>query len=99
MEEVGVVEVAAVVVLIAGMIVGMIAETIVEWTDETIAVMIEKMIAVGIIGDPDHLEVAIVEEIVEVIVEAQENPPEGMIVVVGSAKVEIVVSEVVIEEV
>merc|ERR1739848_359228 len=48
MEEVGVVVAAAVVVLI----VGMIAETIVEWTDETIAVMIEKMIAVGIIGDP-----------------------------------------------
>ena len=94
MEEVGVV--VAVVVLIAGMIVGMIAETIVEWTDETIAVMIEKMIiVVGIIGDPDHLEVAIVE----VIVEAQENPPEGMTVVVGSAKVEIVVSEAVIEEV
>merc|ERR1719479_633386 len=53
------------------------------------------IIVVGIIGDPDHLEVAIVE----VIVEAQENPPEGMIVVVGSAKVEIVVSEAVIEEV
>ena len=107
MEEVGVVVAAAVVVLIAGMIVGMIAETIVEWTDETIAVMIEKMIAVGIIGDPDHLEVVIAEEIVEVIaeviaeviVEAQENPPEGMIVVVGSVKVEIVVSEAVIEEV